>query len=124
MEFIADNWYIILIAVAAVAVIIYLFRKFLKLPGSAQIEKVKEWLLFAVTEAEKELGSGTGQLKLRYVYDMFVSKFPYLVKFISFEYFSDLVDNVLVKFRKMFETNAAIKQYVMKEGPARHENEV
>jgi len=124
MEFIADNWYIILIAVAAVAVVIYLFRKFLKLPGSAQIEKVKEWLLFAVTEAEKELGSGTGQLKLRYVYDMFVSKFPYLVKFISFEYFSDLVDNVLVKFRKMFETNTAIKQYVMEEGPARHENEV
>ena len=78
----------------------------------------------ATDAAKKELGSGTGQLKLRYVYDMFVSKFPYLVKFISFEYFSDLVDNVLVKFRKMFETNAAIKQYVMKEGPARHENEV
>ena len=69
-------------------------------------------MLFAVAEAEKELGSKTGQLKLRYVYDMFVSKFPYLVKFISFEYFSTLVDDVLVKFRKMLETNKAIQQYV------------
>ena len=68
--------------------------KFFKLPRESQIAKVKEWLLFAVMQAEKELGSGTGQLKLRYVYDMFVSKFPYLVQFVSFEFFSKLVDDV------------------------------
>ena len=28
---------------------------------------VKEWLLWAVTQAEQYLGSGTGALKLRYV---------------------------------------------------------
>ncbi|MFR6482019.1 MAG: hypothetical protein ACLUPD_10785 [Anaerotignum faecicola] len=45
-----------------------------------QREKVKEWLLLAVTEAEKELGSGTGQLKLRYVYDLFLRRFPAVAK--------------------------------------------
>lgn len=123
MEFLANNWYIILIAIAAVTVVVYLVARFLKLPRSAQIEKVKEWLLYAVTEAERELGSGTGQLKLRYVYDMFVSKFPYLVQFVSFEYFSDLVDKVLVKFRKLFETNEAVKQYVVA-SDAPHKDEV
>ena len=113
MEFLANNWYLILIAVAAVAVIIYLVFKFFKLPRETQINKVKEWLLFAVTQAEKELGSGTGQLKLRYVYDKFVTKFPYLVQFISFEYFSELVDQVLIKFKDMFKNNNAIKQYVV-----------
>jgi hypothetical protein len=86
--------------------------KFFKLPRAEQIAKLKEWLLFAVTEAEKELGSGTGQLKLRYVYDKFVTKFPYLVQFIPFETFSKLVDEVLIKFREMFNTNKNIKLYV------------
>lgn len=112
MKFIADNWYIILIGIAALAVAAYLIYRFIKLPRSSQIAKLKEWLLFAVAEAEKELGGGTGQLKLRYVYDMFVSKFPYLVKFVSFEMFSGLVDEVLEKFRKMLETNVAVKTYV------------
>lgn len=123
MDFIANNWYIILIAVAAAAVAIYLVMRFFKLPRASQIAKVKEWLLFAVTEAERELGSGTGQLKLRYVYDMFVSKFPYLVQFVSFEYFSELVDNVLDKFKEMFKTNNAVKQYVMTESPT-HNSEI
>lgn len=112
MKFFAENWWLILIACAAVAVIVYFIVKFFKLPRESQIAKVKEWLLFAVAEAEKELGSGTGQLKLRYVYDMFVSKFPFLVKFVPFELFSKLVDEVLEKFREMLSNNKAVKEYV------------
>ena len=112
MEFITEYWYLILIAIAAAVVLAYLIYKFFKLPRESQIAKVKEWLLFAVTQAEKELGGGTGQLKLRYVYDMFVSKFPYLVRFVSFELFSRLVDDVLVKFREILSNNKAVQEYV------------
>lgn len=112
MKFLSENWYIILAGVCALAVLIYLIIKFFKLPRATQLAKVKEWLLYAVTEAERELGSGTGQLKLRYVYDKFVAKFPYLVQFVSFEMFSKLVDEVLVKFKEMFNTNKAVEQYV------------
>lgn len=124
MEFITSNWYLILIAVAAVAVIVYLIMKFFKLPRSEQVTKLKEWLLFAVTEAERELGSGTGQLKLRYVYDKFVSKFPYLVQFVPFELFSKLVDEVLIKFKEMFNNNKAVKQYVDSNQSVEHKEEV
>lgn len=124
MNFIAEYWYLIVVAVAIVAVAIYMVCKFFKLPRSSQIAKVKEWLLFAVTEAERELGSGTGQLKLRYVYDMFVSKFPYLVQFVSFEFFSNIVDEVLLKFKDMFKTNVAVKQYVDSNTEVEHKNEV
>ncbi|MBR2191174.1 MAG: hypothetical protein IJ883_06100 [Eubacterium sp.] len=124
MNFIAEYWYLIVVAVAIVAVAIYMVCKFFKLPRSSQIAKVKEWLLFAVTEAERELGSGTGQLKLRYVYDMFVTKFPYLVQFVSFEFFSNIVDEVLVKFKDMFKTNVAVKQYVDSNTEVEHKNEV
>ena len=124
MEFVANNWYIIIAAVAAVAVLVWFIFKFFKLPRESQIQKIKEWLLFAVTEAEKELGSGTGQLKLRYVYDMFVTKFPYLVKFVSFEMFSNLVDEVLDKFKEMFKTNKAIQQYVESNNAVEHKETV
>ena len=92
MEFLVENWPLLIAAGAVIAVAATYLINFFKMPGSAQLDKVREWLLFAVTQAEKELGGGTGQIKLRYVYDMFVVKFPSLVKFISFETFSFMVD--------------------------------
>ena len=112
MKFIVEYWDIILIAIATLLVLAVLIISFIKEPRSEQIAKLKEWLLFAVAKAEQELGSGTGKLKLRYVYDMFVSKFPFLVKVVSFEYFSELVDEVLVKFREILDSNTSIKQYI------------
>ncbi len=81
-----------------------------------EIEKLKvcvqEWLLGAVARAEKELGGGTGQLKLRTVYEMFVKTFPTMVTYIPFTDFSDMVDIALIKFRDMLEKNEKIKTYV------------
>ena len=112
MDFIINNWPVLLAIVAAVAVGGYAIYAFVKMPSSEQLKKVKEWLLYAVTEAEKELGSGTGQIKLRYVYDMFIAKFPYLAKVISFEAFSNLVDEVLEDFRNMLQSNKQLDSYV------------
>lgn len=76
--------------------------------------KVREWMLYAVTEAERELGGGTGQLKLRKVYDMFLAKFPKLSVFISFATFSSWVDIALDKMREMIEKNAAMQNLINK----------
>ena len=112
MSFIINYWYVILIILAAISVGGYMIYNFVKMPSNEQLKKVKEWLLYAVTEAEKELGSGTGQIKLRYVYDMFIAKFPYLAKVVSFEAFSNLVDEVLEDFRGMLKTNKQLDLYV------------
>lgn len=82
-----ENWYICSALMAVTAVIGVEIWRFLKLPTRVQIDKVKEWLLWAVTEAEKELGSGTGQLKLRQVYDLFVQRFPVITKKDFLRYF-------------------------------------
>ena len=112
MEFLIYNWPFLIAAVAVIAVAATYLINFFKMPGNAQLEKVKEWLLFAVTQAEKELGGGTGQIKLRYVYDMFVTKFPTVAHFITFETFSFMVDEALVKMRHLLETNEKVEQYV------------
>ena len=63
-------------------------------------------------EAEKELGGKTGKLKLRMVYDMFLTKFSWLAKIISFEQFSKLVDDSLEIFKEMLKSNKAVKKIV------------
>lgn len=115
MEWIIDNWVLIIVAVAVVAAAIFAVYSFFKMPTSKQIQKVKEWLLFAVSKAEKELGGGTGKLKLRYVYDMFVNRFPWLVKLIPFELFSQLVDEALDQMREMLKNNVAVYNFINEE---------
>lgn len=115
MEFIVENWYIIIALIAVGAVIGVSAYHFVKKPTSEQIANVREWLLGAVTEAEKELGGGTGQLKLRKVYDLFVERFSWLAIVIPFEMFSDMVDDALVEMRHLLQTNAAVETYVRSE---------
>lgn len=61
---------------------------------------------------QKELGGGTGQIKLRYVYDMFVTRFAWLARVISFEAFSMMVDEALERMKKMLESNKAMQTLV------------
>lgn len=112
MEYIIDNWYIlvgVLCIGAAIGVGIYHFAK---MPLSEQMSKVREWLVWACTKAERELGGGTGQLKLRQVYDLFLARFPWLAKVIPFTTFALLVDDALVTVRAMLESNAKVKELV------------
>lgn len=112
MNWIIENWYIGLAILMIGGFLTFKLLKFLKLPTKSQIAKLKEWLVYACIEAEKELGGKTGQLKLRFVYDKFISKFAGISKLISFEYFSHLVDQALETVKKLLETNASISYYV------------
>jgi hypothetical protein len=75
-------------------------------------KKIKEFLLFAVSKAERELGGGTGKLKLRYVYSLFIEKFPIINLVISFDFFSKMVDKSLIEMRELIEQNNKIKKYI------------
>ena len=92
-----ENIAVIIGICCVVGVIGFGIYQFLKLEKDKQLEIVKEWLLLAVVEAEKKLGGGTGQIKLRYVYDMFIEKFKFLALMITFEQFSVMVDMALDK---------------------------
>ena len=75
----------------------------------------KKWLEYAVAEAEAALGSGTGQLKLRMVYDMAVVRFPIMAKILPFYLFSKLVDSALDVMRDMIANNTSIAEAITKE---------
>ena len=122
MKFITENWFVIVAILACAAAGGYTVYAFAKMPSDKQLNKVREWLLYAVTTAEKELGGGTGQIKLRYVYDMFVVRFAWLAKVVSFEMFSMMVDEALEKMKTMLESNKAMQELVT--GKADEETEV
>jgi len=96
------TWYNIVFVLLAIFVVAY----------GISMGKVKEWLKWAVCVAEEELGSGTGQLKLRYVYDMFVEKFPAMASVLPFSIFSKWVDLALEWMRDQLEKNENIKLIV------------
>ncbi len=77
-----------------------------------QKKNILEWLLKAVVEAEKELGSGTGQLKLRTVYDWFIEAFPVVSAFVPFTVFSAWVDVALATMEELLKKNKQVKAYV------------
>lgn len=115
INFILENWYLIVGAFVIIGAATYFCIKFFKMPRKEQLQKVREWLLMAVIEAEKIFGSGTGKVKLRYVYDLFVSRFTWLVKIVPFETFSNLVDDALVEMRELLANNQAIASLVNEE---------
>lgn len=104
MEWIVNNWGFLLIILAAIIGTVDLVRN--------DKEKAKKWLLLACIQAEKELGAKTGALKLRYVYDMFLQAFPLLSKFMTFETFSDMVDETLEEMKRLVNTNMAVYNIV------------
>ena len=69
-------------------------------------------LLYLCGEAEKIFGSKTGQLKLKYVWSQACSQFKFLTTFMTFEKFSEMVDQCLVDFRHLVETNPNIAGYI------------
>lgn len=105
MNWLIENWYYIIFFIGVILICVY----------GCMTGKVKEWLKYAVIEAEKYLGTGTGQLKLRAVYDMFVETFPIFSKILPFSIFSRLVDDALEWMNEQLSKNKMINDYVNEE---------
>ncbi|MEK4715322.1 hypothetical protein [Sporosarcina sp. FSL K6-5500] len=116
MNQLIEYWYIVTVLIALLTIVGSIIFAFLKSPSETQLRKVKAWLLWAVTQAEIELGYGTGQLKLRFVYDLFISKFTWMSRLISFDLFSELVDDALDEMRDMLKNNTAAFHLVNRDG--------
>lgn len=80
--------------------------------GGLYIMGFKDWLVWAVIEAEHLLGSKTGQLKLRYVYDLAIKHFPVVAKLLPFSVFAILVEKALEVMNTMIRENKSIAEAI------------
>lgn len=111
-----ENWYIIIVLIVLLVFASGIIFVFFKSPSDVQLQKVKAWLLYAVTQAEAELGGGTGKLKLRYVYDLFITRFKWISLVISFDTFADLVSEALDEMKEMLKNNEDARLLVSRLG--------
>ena len=111
MKWLIENWYLVVAGVVCCVGVVYGCRVFMNKPTNEQVANIKEWLRWAVMEAERELQGGTVQAKVRKVYDMAIAKFPWL-SFIAFDKFSIWVDDALVWMKEQLKVNENIKAYV------------
>lgn len=95
----------IILVVLGLAIILYV----------TSLSSFKNWLVYAVSKAEKLFGSKTGKLKLRYVYYLAIEAYPLIVKLLPFSIFSILVDSSLKAMRLMIENNKEISDIIFKE---------
>ena len=105
-KFIASNWDSLLVVIMAAAVLIWLYFR-----GH------KKWvytiLYSLVTEAEKQFGGGTGELKQAYVIKQVYNALPALLKtFISAERIGKWVDDALLRAKKKWAENGNIADYI------------
>lgn len=107
LNFMQTYGFTIIISILVIAGLIIRIKTFFT-------EDLIEWLVDKVGDAESYFGSKTGQLKLRAVYDTFVSQRPIVALFISFKTFSKLVDSALEKFQDMIENNEKIREWYEK----------
>ena len=114
MNFIIENRFLMIALAAALCMAVWAVCRFAWLPTGRQVEKIKEWLIWACIEAERELQSGTGQLKLRQVYDAFcaVPAFSSAAKLVSFGRFAEWVSSALTKAKTMLSKNDNLARYV------------
>lgn len=114
MEWLIENWFLIVAFLACVAVAICFVVRFLGMPTEKQKKKVREWMIWACIKAEKELQSDKGKLKLREVYNMFcaVPAFKWVAIIISFEEFEEWLDDALIEAKQMLISNKTLAEYV------------
>lgn len=116
MELLIEYWDLIIGLIALILASVFYVVKFVQNPTGKQVMKIKEWLIYVCLMAERELGEKTGQVKLRYVYDLFLTRFKWLSIIITFEMFSTYVDEALVTVRKMIESNPKINDLIKAKG--------
>ena len=80
--------------------------------GGLYIMGFRDWLVWAVMEAEHMLGSKTGQMKLRYVYDLAIRHFPVIAKLLPFSVFAILVEKALEVMNEMIQENKSIAEAI------------
>lgn len=106
VNYIIANWDFILLIVAAVAVMIFAIFK-----GNKSV--VMKMLYALVTEAEKNMGGGTGSLKLASVIEEIYPKLPTVIKmFITDTMLKKWVEDALIVAKDAWEKNANIAQYI------------
>lgn len=106
LKFLAQNWDSVLVVVGFIVLCAVLVKR-----GETKI--LKTILFNLVTQAEKEFGSGTGELKYAAVSDWVYQRLPAILKFLfTAKDIDKLIESTLAEAKKQWGSNENVKEYI------------
>lgn len=106
LKFLAQNWDSVLVVVGFIVLCVVLVKR-----GETKI--LKTILFNLVTQAEKEFGSGTGELKYAAVSDWVYQRLPAILKFLfTAKDIDKLIESTLAEAKKQWGSNENVKEYI------------
>lgn len=106
IQFLAANWDSVLVVLAFLVLVVVLIKR-----GETKV--LKKILFNLVTQAEKQFGSGTGELKFAAVADWIYQRIPAVMKLLFTEQdIADMIEAVLEEAKKAWGANENIKGYI------------
>ena len=105
-QFLTANWDSVLVVIGFIVILVVLIKR-----GETKI--LKQILFNLVTQAEKQFGSGTGELKFAAVADWIYQRIPAILKILFTEKdIARMIEAVLEEAKKAWGTNKNIKTYI------------
>lgn len=106
LNFILENWDSVLVVIAFIVVIVVLIKR-------GEIQILNNILYKLVTQAEREFGAGTGELKYAAVSDWIYERLPLILKFLfTAKDIDNLIETALEAAKKKWESNENLKSYI------------
>lgn len=106
IQFLAANWDSVLVVLAFLVLVVVLIKR-----GETKV--LKKILFNLVTQAEKQFGSGTGELKFAAVADWIYQRIPAVMKLLFTEQdIADMIEAVLEEAKKAWGANDNLKGYI------------
>ena len=106
LHFLLKYWDSVVLVVVVIGFILYLIK-------TGQTKILKTIAIRLVTEAEGEMGGGTGVFKQAAVIEWLYDKIPAVLKvFFTQKDLEKLVDTVVEEVKKKWESNGNIQEYI------------
>lgn len=112
LNWIMNNYHIIIITIVAIVGVCIILFGFLKLTPSEQKKRINLILLDACIKAEAALGSKTGKAKRAQVYAALKEKMPIITLFLSEARYDEFLDTALEEMKDWFSKNAAAAEKI------------
>lgn len=106
IQFLAANWDSVLVVLAFLVLVVVLIKR-------GQTKILKQILFNLVTQAEKQFGGGTGDMKFAAVADWIYQRIPAVLKLLFTEKdIANMIEAALEEAKKAWGTNENLKVYV------------
>lgn len=106
IQFLAANWDSVLVVLTFLVLVVVLIKR-----GETKV--LKKILFNLVTQAEKQFGNGTGELKFAAVADWIYQRIPAVLKLLfTSEDIAKMIEEVLAEAKKAWGENENIREYI------------